>query len=161
MSSTALIATASPPISASSRRSTPAIATRVSDQQTTTFEDLKDGKFTLRDEVLHRRPARQGSARRSDRTSRMGVKVDLTQPAEPRSSQLAESRFPTEHMLDVIKNAKAGQALLRGSRLRRFRRWRQGVGRRRPWSASRRRRSPGMMPMPTRPAPSPRRPSGR
>ena len=37
-----------------------------------------------------------------------GVKVDLSQPAS-RELQLAESRFPTEHMLDVIQNAKEGK----------------------------------------------------
>ncbi|MGO7428969.1 EipB family protein, partial [Rhizobium ruizarguesonis] len=37
-----------------------------------------------------------------------GVKVYLTQPAS-RELQLLESRFPTEHMLDVIQHAKDGK----------------------------------------------------
>jgi len=39
-----------------------------------------------------------------------GVKVALTQPTS-KELQLAASRFPTEHMLDVIQNAKAGKRL--------------------------------------------------
>ncbi|MGZ2501679.1 hypothetical protein ACVINI_002161 [Rhizobium beringeri] len=36
---------------------------RVSDQQTKTFENLKDGKFTFDTKFLHRRAARQGGQR--------------------------------------------------------------------------------------------------
>ena len=82
-------------------------AVRVSDQQTKTFENLKDGKFTFdtksfTDDQLDKEV--NGAA--EDRAE--GVKVDLKQPSS-RELQLAESRFPTEHMLDVILNAKAGK----------------------------------------------------
>ncbi len=80
---------------------------RVSDQQTKTFENLKDGKFTFdtksfTDDQLDKEV--NGAAQ--DQPD--GVKVDLKQPAS-RELQLAESRFPTEHMLDVIQNAKDGK----------------------------------------------------
>jgi hypothetical protein len=82
-------------------------AVRVSDQQTKTFENLKDGKFTFdtksfTDDQLDKEV--NGAA--EDRAE--GVKVDLKQPSS-RELQLAESRFPTEHMLDVIQNAKSGK----------------------------------------------------
>ena len=80
---------------------------RVSDQQTKTFENLKDGKFTFdtksfTDDQLDKEV--NGAAQ--DQPD--GVKVDLKQPSS-RELQLAESRFPTEHMLDVIQNAKDGK----------------------------------------------------
>lgn len=80
---------------------------RVSDQQTKTFENLKDGRFTFdtksfTDDQLDKEV--NGAAQDQPE----GVKVDLQQPAS-RELQLAESRFPTEHMLDVIQNAKEGR----------------------------------------------------
>ena len=82
---------------------------RVSDQQTKTFENLKDGKFTFdtksfTDDQLDKEV--NGAAQ--DQAE--GVKVALTQPTS-KELQLAASRFPTEHMLDVIQNAKAGKRL--------------------------------------------------
>lgn len=37
-----------------------------------------------------------------------GIKVDLTQPHN-KQIELIQSRFPTEHMLDIIRNAKLGK----------------------------------------------------
>ncbi|MDP9809255.1 hypothetical protein J2W42_002103 [Rhizobium tibeticum] len=84
-------------------------AVRVSDQQTKTFENLKDRRFTFdtksfTDEQLDKEV--NGAAQ--DQAE--GVKVALTQPTS-KELQLAASRFPTEHMLDVIQNAKAGKRL--------------------------------------------------
>ncbi|WP_028748156.1 cell envelope integrity EipB family protein [Rhizobium mesoamericanum] len=84
-------------------------AVRVSDQQTKTFENLKDRRFTFdtksfTDDQLDKEV--NGAAQ--DQAE--GVKVALTQPTS-RELQLAASRFPTEHMLDVIENAKAGKRL--------------------------------------------------
>ena len=81
--------------------------TRVSDQQTRTFENLKDRKFTFEtksftDDQLDKEV--NGEAK--DKPD--GVTVDLTRP-QAKELQLAASRFPTEHMLDVIENAKAGK----------------------------------------------------
>ncbi|TCL74025.1 cell envelope integrity EipB family protein [Rhizobium sp. BK251] len=82
-------------------------AVRMSDQQTKTFENLEARKFqfetkSFTDDQLDKEV--QGSAE----DVAAGVKVDLSQPAN-RKLELAESRFPTEHMLDVIENAKAGR----------------------------------------------------
>lgn len=80
--------------------------TRLTDQQTTTYEDLKSGSFrfltrSFTDEKLDKEV--RGTAR-DDKT---GVSVDLTSP-DTRKLELAESRFPTEHMLEVIEHAKKG-----------------------------------------------------
>ncbi|MBB3543657.1 MULTISPECIES: cell envelope integrity EipB family protein [unclassified Rhizobium] len=82
---------------------------RVSDQQTKTFENLKDRRFTFdtksfTDDQLDKEV--NGAAQ----DLAEGVKVALTQPAS-KELQLGASRFPTEHMLDVIENAKAGKRL--------------------------------------------------
>ncbi|EPE98531.1 cell envelope integrity EipB family protein [Rhizobium grahamii] len=84
-------------------------AVRVSDQQTKTFENLKDRRFTFdtksfTDDQLDKEV--NGAAQ----DLAEGVKVALTQPAS-KELQLGASRFPTEHMLDVIENAKAGKRL--------------------------------------------------
>jgi len=80
--------------------------TRLTDQQTTTYEDLKNGSFrfltrSFTDEKLDKEV--RGSAHESEG----GVSVDLSSP-EKRQVELAESRFPTEHMIEVIERAKKG-----------------------------------------------------
>ncbi|AOF90290.1 cell envelope integrity EipB family protein [Sinorhizobium sp. RAC02] len=81
--------------------------TRLTDQQTTTYEDLKSGSFrfltrSFTDEKLDK------EVRGSAREDKNGVSVDLTAP-DTRQVELAASRFPTEHMLDVIDSAKKGK----------------------------------------------------
>jgi hypothetical protein len=80
---------------------------RISDQQTKTFENIGARKFrfetkSFTDEQLDKEV--EGEAQDVP----AGVKVDLNQPAS-KQIDLAESRFPTEHMLDVIENAKSGR----------------------------------------------------
>ncbi|THK40112.1 DUF1849 family protein [Ensifer sp. MPMI2T] len=80
---------------------------RLTDQQTTTYEDMRNGNFrfltrSFTDEKLDKEV--RGSAH-EDKT---GVKVELTAP-DKREVALAESRFPTEHMLEVIDRAKKGE----------------------------------------------------
>jgi hypothetical protein len=80
--------------------------TRLTDQQTTTYEDLKNGSFrflsrSFTDEKLDK------EVRGSAREEKQGVSVDLTAP-DNRQVELAASRFPTEHMLEVIDHAKKG-----------------------------------------------------
>lgn len=82
-------------------------ATRMSDQQTKTFEDLTKRTFkfetkSFTDEQLDK------DVRGAAMDESKGVKVDLQQPTA-RQIDLAESRFPTEHMLDIIHNAKLGK----------------------------------------------------
>ncbi len=80
--------------------------TRLTDQQTTTYEDLKTGSFrfltrSFTDEKLDK------EVRGTAREDKEGVSVDLTAP-DTRQVELAASRFPTEHMLDVIEHARKG-----------------------------------------------------
>jgi len=81
--------------------------TKLTDQQTTTYEDLKNGNFrfltrSFTDEKLDK------EVRGSAHEGKEGVSVDLTSP-DKRQVELAASRFPTEHMLEVIEHAKKGE----------------------------------------------------
>ncbi|MDQ1198677.1 cell envelope integrity EipB family protein [Agrobacterium sp. SORGH_AS 787] len=84
-------------------------AVRMTDQQTTTFEDAVSKKFTFEtksftDDKLDKEVI--GSA--SDVDGKM--KVDLTKP-DPREIDLVPGEFPTEHMYQVIENAKLGKRI--------------------------------------------------
>lgn len=79
---------------------------RLTDQQTKTFEDLDKREFrfetkSFTDEQLDKEVS--GEATEADAK----VKVAITQP-DAREVELVASDFPTEHMLEVIKNARAG-----------------------------------------------------
>jgi hypothetical protein len=81
--------------------------TRLTDQQTTTFEDTEKGEFRFKtksftDEQMDKEVA--GEAREDDSK----VTVEIERP-DPRQVELVASAFPTEHMLEVIKHAKAGK----------------------------------------------------
>lgn len=81
--------------------------TRLSDQQTTTFEDLSANQFhfetrSFTDEQLDRQVS--GDAK----IAGDGVKVEIKQP-DGRELDLPASAFPTTHMLDVIKSAREGK----------------------------------------------------
>lgn len=84
-------------------------AVRMTDQQTTTFEDAVSKKFTFEtksftDDKLDKEVG--GSAAESD----AGTVVDLTRP-DSRTVDLVASDFPTEHMLQVIDNARQGKRM--------------------------------------------------
>lgn len=84
-------------------------AVRMTDQQTTTFEDAAAKKFTFdtksfTDDKLDKEVG--GSASDSD----AGTVVDLVRP-DSRKVDLVASDFPTEHMLQVIDNARAGKRM--------------------------------------------------
>ncbi|CAN7285076.1 cell envelope integrity EipB family protein [Agrobacterium genomosp. 3] len=84
-------------------------AVRMTDQQTTTFEDLTAKKFTFEtksytDDKLDKEV--QGAA--IDGTD--GMKVDLTRP-DARQVSLVASEFPTQHMFQVIEHAKQGKRI--------------------------------------------------
>lgn len=82
-------------------------STRVSDQQTTTFEDL--AKRVFRFETKSYTDSQLDKDVRGAATDdQKGIKVDLTQPHN-KQVELIQSRFPTEHMLDIIQNAKLGK----------------------------------------------------
>ena len=82
---------------------------RVTDQQTNSFEDVKAGIFRFQtksftDEQLDKEV--KGNAREVNDS----VKVDLSEPSK-REVELSASRFPTEHMLEVIDHAKQGKKI--------------------------------------------------
>lgn len=84
-------------------------AVRMTDQQTTTFEDAASKKFTFdtksfTDDKLDKEVG--GSASESD----AGTVVDLLRP-DNRKVDLVASDFPTEHMLQVIDNARQGKRM--------------------------------------------------
>lgn len=80
---------------------------RVTDQQTTTFENAISGEFrfdtkSFTDEQLDK----QVTGEASDRAD--GIKVALAKP-DHREVDLTPAQFPTEHMLEVIDNARQGK----------------------------------------------------
>jgi hypothetical protein len=80
---------------------------RVSDQRSSTFEDIKGGRFEFEsksytDDRLDKEV--QGLAEEH----KDKVSVELTSPSE-KQVDLLPSRFPTEHMLEVIKTARSGK----------------------------------------------------
>ena len=82
-------------------------STRLTDQQTTTYEDLKNRSFrfltrSFTDEKLDK------EVRGNAKDERDGVNVELTSP-DTRAVELADSIFPTEHMLELIDRAKKGE----------------------------------------------------
>jgi hypothetical protein len=83
--------------------------TRLSDQQTNTFEDLSARQFhfetkSFTDEKLDKELS--GDASKGEE----GVKVELSAP-NAREIRVPASDFPTDHMLEVIHNAKEGKRL--------------------------------------------------
>src|SRR5690606_6981314 len=80
---------------------------RLTDQQTKTFEDIAKGEFrfetkSFTDEQLDKELS--GAATEADAK----VKVEIERP-DRREVELVASAFPTEHMLEVIRNAKSGK----------------------------------------------------
>ena len=83
---------------------------RVTDQQSTTFEDLAAGKFrfetkSFTDDQLDK----DVSGAAADENGKVDDRADGA--GDKRALELADSRFPTEHMLEVIANARKGKAL--------------------------------------------------
>ena len=83
--------------------------TRLTDQQTTTFEDVEDGVFQFATRsFVDQRPDRdvKGIAERDgDETA-----VALSSPDE-RALDLPETAFPTQHMLELLDAAKRGDTV--------------------------------------------------
>lgn len=80
---------------------------RVTDQRSSTFEDVAGGKFrfdnkSFTDDQLDKDVS--GAAAEADGK----VKIELTGP-DKRAVELADSRFPAEHMLEVISLARKGE----------------------------------------------------
>jgi hypothetical protein len=80
---------------------------RLSDQRSTSFEDIRNGHFEFQsqsytDDRLDKKV--EGFA--EDHKDK--ISVALTEPAD-KQLELQESRFPTEHMLEVIRLARSGK----------------------------------------------------
>lgn len=80
---------------------------RVTDQRSTTFEDVSAGKFrfdnkSFTDDQLDK-DVSGAAAEAGDK-----VTIELTGPNQ-RALELADSRFPAEHMLEVIARARKGE----------------------------------------------------
>lgn len=80
---------------------------RLTDQQTTTFENANSGQFrfdtkSYTDEKLDKQVT--GEAKDDPN----GLKIALAKP-DSREVDLTPAKFPTEHMLEVIENARAGK----------------------------------------------------
>lgn len=80
---------------------------RVTDQQTTTYEDLRAGTFefvnrSFVDDALDSET--RGTARRTDDS----IDVEMEEPEET-SLALDRALFPTDHMIELIAKAKAGE----------------------------------------------------
>lgn len=80
---------------------------RVTDQQSMTFEDLASGKFRFETKSFtDDQMDKDVSGAAADENGK--VKVEIEAPA-PRAVEIADSRFPAEHMLEVIENARKGK----------------------------------------------------
>ena len=82
-------------------------ATRLSDQQTTTYEDAKGKTFSFvtksfTDQALDKEV--KGTATRNEK----GVEVDLDKP-EKSVLELGATRFPTQHLVELIDRAEKGE----------------------------------------------------
>jgi len=81
--------------------------TRLTDQQTTTFEDAEGKTFSFVtksfvDQNLEREV--KGTATRE----KAGLKVDIEKP-EKNSLELAPTQFPTQHLVELIDKARSGE----------------------------------------------------
>lgn len=82
---------------------------RVTDQQSMTFEDIAAGKFRFETKSFtDDQMDKDVSGAAADGNGK--VKIEIEEPA-PREVELADSRFPAEHMLEVIANARKGKSL--------------------------------------------------
>lgn len=80
---------------------------RISDQRSTTFEDIKGGRFEFESQsYTDDRLDKEVQGLAEDHADK--VSVDLTAPSE-KQVDLQPSRFPTEHMLEVIRTARSGK----------------------------------------------------
>lgn len=80
---------------------------KITDQQSTTFEDMKNGRFEFESKTYNNEQlAKQVSGMAEKRADK--ISVDLTEPVA-RELNLTAARFPTQHTLDVINRAEHGE----------------------------------------------------
>jgi len=81
--------------------------TRMTDQQTTTFEDAEGKTFSfVTKSFVDQNPQREvkGTATRE----KAGLKVDIEKP-EKNTLELGPTQFPTQHLVELIDKAKSGE----------------------------------------------------
>ncbi|HET7413669.1 MAG TPA: DUF1849 family protein, partial [Pararhizobium sp.] len=83
-----------------------ATGSRMTDQQTTTYENLATRTFRFATRTFVNNNL-DSEVRGTAHGNMDGITVDLEKP-EPRHLTLPQSKFPTEHMLAVIHHAEAG-----------------------------------------------------
>jgi hypothetical protein len=80
---------------------------RVSDQQSTTFEDVRTGRFEFESKsYTDDRLDKEVQGHAEDLKDKLTV--ELLEPSE-KQVELSPGRFPTEHMLELIKRARNGE----------------------------------------------------
>ncbi len=80
---------------------------RTTDQWTTTFEDIKSGRFSF-DTKSYAGDSISQEVRGEAKQEGQHLGVKLTAP-DQKAIKLAFSRFPTEHMREVIERARKGE----------------------------------------------------
>lgn len=80
---------------------------RISDQRSTTFEDIAGGRYEFESQsYTDDRLDKEVQGLAEDQKDK--IAVALTSPSE-KQVDLQPARFPTEHMLEVIKTARSGK----------------------------------------------------
>lgn len=80
---------------------------KMTDQQSSTFEDLKNGRFEFESKTFNNDQLEKEVSGMAEKQSDT-LSVDLISPVEKELS-LTAARFPTQHTLDVIDRARKGQ----------------------------------------------------
>jgi len=80
---------------------------KLTDQQSTTFEDFKNGRFEFDSKTFNNDQLAKEVAGMAEK-EKDKIDVDLTTPIEKKLS-LTTARFPTQHTLDVISRAEKGE----------------------------------------------------
>lgn len=80
---------------------------RITDQQSVMFEDVKSGRFEFATKSYTDQKLDKGVSGEA-REDGTGVKINLTEP-DKRTVEIAQSRFPAEHMLEIIRHAERGE----------------------------------------------------
>lgn len=80
---------------------------RISDLQTSTYEDASGDQFSFVTKSFIDQKLDREIKGRATRDAE-GIEVDLDKP-DQRSLELERTRFPTEHLLDLIENAKKSE----------------------------------------------------
>nr|WP_245415208.1 cell envelope integrity EipB family protein [Hoeflea marina] len=82
-------------------------SSRVTDQQTTTYEDIRNRKFDFSTRSFVNQDLDR-EVRGSASGEASGLQVELAEPKQEKL-ELAGAHFPTEHMMELIDKARSGE----------------------------------------------------